>query len=125
MLSSLRKLFGKGKDEGKGRRRRERAVVTLPFSLEIGDHTFVGETLDLSLNGLLVQVDEGSQGVSEELLGQQGIMRVMLPGGEVRFDMKCVRREWNALGVQFLDADGTEAETKLLDYLETQLGEVW
>ena len=125
MLSSLRKLFAKGKDEGPGRRRRERAVVTLPFSLEIGEFTFVGETLDLSLNGLLVQVDEGSQGVSEELLGQQGIMRVMLPGGEVRFDMKCVRREWNALGVQFLGADGTEAEAQLLDYLETQLGEVW
>ena len=72
-----------------------------------------------------MQVDEGSQGISEDLLGKLGIMRVMLPGGEVRFDMKCVRREWNALGVQFIDADGTEAETKLLDYLETQLGEVW
>ena len=125
MLSSLRKLFSKGKDEGPGRRRRERAVVTLPFSLEIGEYTFVGETLDLSLKGLLVQVAEGSQGVSEELLGQQGIMRVMLPGGEVRFDMKCVRREWNALGVEFVSADGTDAEAKLLDYLETQLGEVW
>ena len=125
MLSSLRKLFGKGRDVGQGRRRRERAVVTLPFSLEIGEHISVGETLDLSLNGLLVHVDGGSQGVSEGLLGQRGIMRVMLPGGEVIFDMKCVRREWNALGVQFIDADGTDAEIRLLDYLETQLGEVW
>lgn len=125
MLNSLRKFFAKGKDEGQGRRRRERAIVTLPFSLEIGDHTLVGETLDLSLNGLLVQVDEGSQGVSENLIGQQGILRVMLPDGEVRFDMECVRREWNALGVQFVGADGSDAESKLLDYLETQLGEVW
>ena len=72
-----------------------------------------------------MQVEESSQGVSEELLGQQGIMRVMLPSGEARIDMKCVRREWNALGVQFVGADGSEAEAQLLDYLETQLGEVW
>ena len=61
--------------------------------------------------------------VSEELLGQQGIMRVMLPSGEVRFD-EGIRREWNALGVEFMSADGSDAEAKLLDYLETQLGEV-
>jgi len=125
MLSSIRKLFAKGKDEGPGRRKRERAIVTLPFSLELGDFTFVGETLDLSMNGLLVEVAEGSQGISEDLIGQSGMMRIMLPGGEIRFDAQCVRREWNALGISFTDADGSEAESKLLEYLETQLGDVW
>ena len=37
--------------------------------------------------------------------------------------MKCVRREWNALGVQFLEPMAAK-QAQLLDYLETQLGEV-
>ena len=82
MLSSLRKLFGKGKDEGKGRRRRERAVVTKLLSLEIEVIRSLGRhSISLSTD-YSVQVDEGSQGVSEDLLGMQGIMRVMLPEGK-------------------------------------------
>ena len=126
-MSWLKKLgIGRGnvKDESEGRRDRERAEVKLPFALEVGDNKYVGYTSDVSLEGALLQVEEGTI-LSPEIEGWNGKLRLMLPRGEVHCDCKVSQVKWSAIAIKFLGMKKGEESEKLLDYLETQLGEVW
>ena len=122
----FKNLFGlkNTRDEGAGRRNRERAEVKLPFGLEVDDNRLVGITLDVSMKGALLQVEEGTV-LSPELAGKLGIIRIMLPRGEFRADCKITRVEWSAIALEFPRLKESEAHQVLLDYLETQLGDVW
>ena len=122
----FKKMLGlkNSRDEGAGRRNRERAEVKLPFGLEVADNRLVGMTLDISMKGALLQVEEGTV-LSPELAGQLGIIRIMLPKGEFRADCKLTRVEWSGIALEFPRLKDNEAHDTLLDYLETQLGDVW
>ena len=122
----LKKLLGlkNSRDESEGRRNRERAEVKLPFGLEVEDNKLVGMTLDVSMKGALLQVEEGTV-LSPELAGKKGIIRIMLPSGEFRADCEVTRVEWSGIALEFPGLKNTEAHDQLLEYLETQLGDVW
>ena len=122
----FKKMLGlkNSRDEGAGRRNRERAEVKLPFGLEVADNRLVGMTLDISMKGALLQVEEGTT-LSPELAGQVGIIRIMLPKGEFRADCKITRVEWSSIALEFPRLKDNEDHVTLLDYLETQLGDVW
>ncbi len=122
----LKKLLGlkNSRDESAGRRNRERAEVKLPFGLEVEDNRLVGMTLDVSMKGALLQVEEGTV-LSPELAGKNGIIRIMLPGGEFRADCEITRVDWSAIALEFPGLKNTDAHAQLFEYLETQLGDVW
>ena len=124
MLSWLSKVRGKRKDMGPGRRLHERTVVRLPFGLEVSDHKLVGITSELCMNGARLHV-EGGGDFAMSLPGRSGILRLMLPGGEIRCDCKVNRAHWGDVAVELVGLRGTEIGDMLMGYLETQLGEVW
>ena len=126
-MSWLKKLgIGRGNanDEDEGRRDRERAEVKLPFALEVGDNKYVGYSCDVSLEGALLQVEEGTV-LSPDIAGWNGKFRLMLPRGEIHCDCKVSRVEWSAIAIKLLGMKKGEESEKLRDYLETQLGEIW
>ena len=120
----LSKVRRKGKDFGPGRRLHERTRARLPFGLEVGDYRLVGTTSELCMNGARLQVD-GGLSYAPSLPGHSGVLRVMLPTGEIRCDCKITRVEWGNLAVELIGLRRTAMGAELMDYLETQLGEVW
>lgn len=125
MFNWLKNMFGRknSRDESEGRRNRERAEVRLPFGLAVGEHKLVGTTLDVSMKGALLQVEEGTF-LSPELADSQGIIRLMLPDGEFRVDCLLTRVEWSGIAIAFKGLKADEKQ-KIFEYLETQLGDVW
>ncbi|MEE2960887.1 MAG: PilZ domain-containing protein [Myxococcota bacterium] len=123
-MSWFKKLFQKNKDEGPGRRRRERTNTKIPFALEVGSHRFIGNSLDLSMSGALLQVEEGTE-LSDKLAKQQGVLRLLFPNGEFTANCTLIRVDWSAIAVNFHDLPGSPNEETLFTYLETQLGDIW
>jgi len=125
MFDWLKNLLGRknSRDEGEGRRNRERAEVRVPFGLDVSEHKLVGTTLDVSMKGALLQVEEGTF-LSPELAESQGIIRLMLPDGEFRVDCFITRVEWSGIAIEFTGLKADEKQ-KIFEYLETQLGDVW
>ena len=124
MFSWLNKARRRGKDLGPGRRLHERAEARLPFGLEVGDRRLVGSTSELCMNGARLHV-EGDVDYVRSLPGSSGILRLMLPSGEIRCDCKVTRAQSDNVAVELVGLKRTPVGDELLDYLETQLGEVW
>ena len=120
----LNKARRRGRDFGPGRRLHERAEARLPFGLEVGEHRLVGSTSELCMNGARLSVEGDCHHVGT-LPGTSGILRLMLPSGEIRCDCKVTRAEWGNLAVELVGLKRTPVGDELMSYLETQLGEVW
>ena len=113
------------KDSGAGRRRRERTRVRIPCKLVVADHQFVGNTIDLSLNGVLMDFGLDAN-VPGSLKGEQGWVSLLLPTvGTLEIHCKAVRISEHGCAVNFTGIRKTKIEKTLYEYLETQLGEVW
>ena len=112
------------KDAGAGRRHHERCRVRLPCKIIILEKTFLGTSVDLSLGGVLVQLPV-DVAFADDLLGKGGCISVLLPNGDLEMECQTIRRVGTVIGVEFMGIKNTALEKRLLDYLETQLGEVW
>ena len=124
MLSWLNRVRVKRKDVGPGRRQHERTKAILPFGLFVEDQSLVGTTSELCMNGARLRVEGGVDSFNG-ILGSPGILRLMLPQGEIRCDCKVHRAQFGGLAVELVGLRGTKIGNQLMDYLETQLGEVW
>ena len=124
MLSWFNKVRGKRRDVGPGRRHHERTKARLPFGLFVEDQSLVGTTSELCMNGARLQVEGGVDSM-KGILGSPGVLKLMLPDGEIRCDCKVHRAQVGGLAVELVGLRGTPIGGQLMEYLETQLGEVW
>ena len=118
------KLPWGNRDTGAGRRKHERCSVSLPSKLVLGERTYVGTCINLSMDGVMLRFPEDMD-VMGLCSGELATVSVLLPNCAFETRVKIVRIVGHGAAVRFYEFQRTKMEKLLYEYLETQLGDVW